>query len=241
MGNGTGLVGVLDRRFYPGVGSHWDDTLFRQRVLEVMRPTDVVLDLGAGAGIIPQMNFRGVARRICGVDPDPRVTANPYLDEGRVGTGEAIPYADGTFDLVVADNVLEHLAEPADVFREVRRVLKPGGRFLFKTPNRFHYVPMIATFTPHWFHQLYNRLRGREAEDTFPTWYRANSDADVRRLAREVGLDVEGVSLVESRPEYLRLSAPSYVAGIAYERIVNATDAFRRFRVLLVGQCRRPY
>jgi hypothetical protein len=31
------------------------------------------------------MNFRGIARRVCGVDPDPRVVSDPYLDEGKRG------------------------------------------------------------------------------------------------------------------------------------------------------------
>ena len=51
----------------------------------------------------------------------------PYLDEGRDGVGESIPYPDASFDLVFADNVLDHLPDPARVFAEVARVLR-GGR-----------------------------------------------------------------------------------------------------------------
>jgi len=50
-----------------------------------------IRDLGAGAGIVEEMDFRGHARRICGIDPDPRVVDSPYLDEGQVGVGESIP------------------------------------------------------------------------------------------------------------------------------------------------------
>jgi len=35
------------------------------------------LDLGAGAGIVSQMNFKGIASRVCGIDPDERVLSNP--------------------------------------------------------------------------------------------------------------------------------------------------------------------
>jgi SAM-dependent methyltransferase len=82
-----------------------------------------------------QMNFRGLAARVCGVDLDPRVVDNPALDEGRVANADRIPYENERFDVVFSDNVLEHLDEPLSVFREVARVLKPGGRFLFKTPK----------------------------------------------------------------------------------------------------------
>ncbi len=112
-----------------------------------------MLDIGAGAGILPQMNFKGEVARICGVDLDPRVVDNPMLDEGRVADAGGIPYDDAVFDMAFADNVFEHLEQPLDVFREVARVLKPGGKLLFKTPNRRHYVPTFARLTPHSVHE----------------------------------------------------------------------------------------
>ena len=101
--------------------------------------------------------------------------SNPFLDEGRVSDAGGILYPDDSFDLVFSDNVLEHLAELQKVFIEVARALKPDGVFMFKTPNKWHYMPAIARVTPHWFHQFINYLRGRAEVDTFPTLYRANT------------------------------------------------------------------
>jgi SAM-dependent methyltransferase len=228
------LTQWLDETFYPNDRGNWDDWHFRDRVIAHITPGRVVLDLGAGAGIVEQMDFRGL------VDLDPRVVDNPMLDEGRVANATGIPYGDAMFDVVFSDNVLEHLVDPLTVFREVARVLKPGGLFLFKTPNKWHYVPTIARWTPHSFHQFVNRRRGRAAEDTFPTLYRANTKADVARLADAAGLAVEAIERIEGRPEYLRTTAATYAVGLAYERLVNATPLLAPLRVLLIGALRRP-
>ncbi len=225
----------MDAKFYPTSARNWDDSLFRDRIIMKLTPESTVLDLGAGAGIVSQMDFRGHAARICGVDLDSRVEQNPFLDEGRVADGQAIPYPDASFDLVFADNVLEHLADPVSVFLEVSRVLKPGGRFLFKTPNKSHYMPLISRLTPHSFHRYVNRKRGRAEDDTFPTHYRANSRAEVARIAAAAGFTVESIELVEGRPEYLRMFAATYLACLAYERLVNALPVLERFRVVLIG------
>jgi SAM-dependent methyltransferase len=136
--------------------------------------------------------------------------------------------------------VLEHLGEPAAVFGELFRVLKPGGLFLAKTPNKWHYMPTIARLTPHSFHAWVNKKRGRHETDTFPTRYRANTPADISRLAAASGMVVENIELIEGRPEYLRMTAVTYVAGWLYERVVNLVPWLSKYRILLVVSLRKP-
>jgi SAM-dependent methyltransferase len=126
------------------------------------------------------------------------------------------------------------------VFGEVARVLRPGGRFLVKTPNRRHYVPLVARLTPHAFHRRFNRMRGRGGADTFPTRYRVNTPGALRRSAARAGLEVERVRLCEARPEYLRFHPLAYAAGWGWERAVNALPGLAAFRVLLVARLRKP-
>ena len=234
------LIKYLDKRFYPDFSSNWDDQLFRVKILDVLQADHALLDMGAGAGIVSHMNFKGIAKHITGIDLDPRVVENPFLNEGIVCDVTATSLPDNQFDVIICDNVLEHIAEAEAFFKEVTRLLKPGGRFLGKTPNKYHYMPLIARLTPYWFHRFYNRIRGREAEDTFPTQYKVNSVKDVYKLAAATGLKVSRVELVEGRPEYLRIFAPLYLIGIVYERLINRFGFLKRFSILLVVDLAKP-
>jgi SAM-dependent methyltransferase len=236
----SALTQWLDRILYPAYDDNWDDKLLRESILRRLEPNMEVLDLGAGAGRVAQMNFRGLVRRVAGLDPDSRVANNPYLDEAHVGRGDRLPFANERFDLVFCDNVLEHVEEPGAVLEEVARVLRPGGWFLAKTPNRTHYMTLAARCTPTLFHRFINRLRGRPVADTFPTLYRINTPSAVQQCAARCGLEVLRVDLVEGRPEYLRFSTPTYFAGWLYERVVNITERLSRFRIVMLLELRKP-
>jgi ubiquinone/menaquinone biosynthesis C-methylase UbiE len=234
------FVDSLDRRFYPQTTDGWDDDLFRERILTYIQPESRVLDLGAGAGLVRQMNFRGKCHSVCGLDPVQEVMKNESLDVAKVGSAENIPWPDSTFDVVFCNNVFEHLPHPERVFSEVFRVLKEGGVFLVKTPNRFHYVTMISAVTPHSFHVFINKIRGRGESDTFSTLYRANSKRRLQELAS--GFEVIEIKEIEGRPEYTRhgVLMMLYPLGIVWERAVNATSFLSKFRVLLVAAFRKP-
>jgi len=199
-------VHALDSRFYPHYADYWDAQIFRDVILGHIRNDSFILDLGAGSGFAKQMNFRGTVGKVCGLDPGPSVLRNPHLDEAKIGSGESIPWPGQTFDIVFAHNVLEHLSEPEAVFREVLRVLKPGGFFLAKTPNRFHYVTLVAQLTPTSFHKFFNQLRGRDDAHTFKTHYRVNSRNAIARLAKKCGFELR--DLLHKQNQSCTLSGP---------------------------------
>lgn len=237
----SNFIKWLDNKFYPNFQNNWDDRLFRERILLRINKNYHILDLGAGAGN-ELMNFRGLVKHVCGVDPNERVLNNPYLDEGRCGFGENIPYDDESFDLVFSSNVLEHLEKPEKVFKEVFRILKPGGTFMAKTPNAWHYVPLIGRLLPHFLHEfvIINFKRTREAHDIFPTFYRVNTTYQITRFAKLVGMTCQQISLIEGRPEYLRFNSATYLIGMIYERLVNHIKLLSKFRVILIAELEKP-
>ncbi|MDJ0826117.1 MAG: bifunctional 2-polyprenyl-6-hydroxyphenol methylase/3-demethylubiquinol 3-O-methyltransferase UbiG [Rhodobacter sp.] len=100
-----------------------------------------VLDLGCAGGFMAEaLDDRGA--RVTGIDPAAEAIAAARAHAGDrairydVGVGEALPYAEASFDAVVCVDVLEHVEDLTRVVAEVYRVLKPGGLFLFDTINR---------------------------------------------------------------------------------------------------------
>ncbi len=102
-----------------------------------------VLDLGCGGGFMAEaLCKRGAV--VTGLDPAAEAIAiaeRHAAETGNTiryltGSGEAIPLASASMDMVVCVDVLEHVANLDRVLAEVQRVLKPGGLFLFDTINR---------------------------------------------------------------------------------------------------------
>ncbi|HEY7901042.1 MAG TPA: methyltransferase domain-containing protein, partial [Caulobacteraceae bacterium] len=165
---------------------------FFTRVNALIEPGMVVVDFGAGRGEAFQgpdtyfarlARLQGKAARVIGIDVDGAIADHPFLDERYIiAPGAALPLADASVDMIVADWVFEHIAEPQAAAAEFDRVLKPGGWILARTPNAAGYVGIGARLVPNRLHtRLLKRLwPGRAARDVFPTAYRLNSPEALR-------------------------------------------------------------
>lgn len=129
-------------------------------------------------------------------------------------------------DLIYSVSVIEHLEQPAPVFAEMARLLKPGGRFLFLTPSMWDYGSVAARVIPNRLHPwIVSKVEGRAEEDTFPTFFRANTHGAVKRLARETGFQVESFRYLGQYPSYLLFNSVLFLLGTAYQKTIE------RFRV----------
>jgi SAM-dependent methyltransferase len=116
-----------------------DFELRRRFLLRETRRGDRALDLGCGAGTFTA-ELAGAGASIIGVEVAEAAiararAAHPGLDFRLVPLDGPLPFGDGSFDLVWASEVIEHIADTERWLTEVRRVLAPGGRLLLTTPS----------------------------------------------------------------------------------------------------------
>lgn len=238
----------FDRNWTPGVrallSKYYADYApdrFAELVLRSVRPSDHVLEIGAGSGTNNEDHFdlHGRVGRYVGVDPVAKVLHNPFLDEAYQARAEALPFANETFDLVFHNYVAEHFESPLACNREISRILKPGGMLLFQTPSRYYYPCVIASITPHSFHEFYIRNfgSGRTAKEVFPTLYRLNDDRTITTQLQSCGFTCD-IQHHGGPPGYLRFNKLAFLAGMLFERTFERR--FPALRQIIIVTARKP-
>jgi SAM-dependent methyltransferase len=177
-----------------------------------------MLDFGCGDGeLVRSAALRGIDAYGCDIDfsqvwIDEDLLAS-LLAENRVRKIEAskrenphlspvasdlyrLPFDDSTFDVVISDQVLEHVSNFTEVVHELYRVMKPGGVFLHMFPPKFSLIeahtnlPLSGAFNPDWWLRLWANIgirnefqRNLSAKETF-TWNRTFLDTCVNYLTK---------------------------------------------------------
>lgn len=162
-----------------------------------------VLDIGCGdAGVLIAFAERGASASGLELDEKSLRRARLRAEEHGVsvqlskGVAEALPYPDGSFDLVILDNVLEHVTDRSRTLAEIRRVLAPDGLLYMVTPKPFsayslwndpHYdlaglVLLPRSWQIHYFERLRGGGEGTYDVGVIPTRWR------LRRLLKAAGL-----------------------------------------------------
>jgi len=223
------------RQRYAEMRSDWQPSshVYRDLVAESLSPQVRQLDLGSGrGGVVEQLHGRAGAT--LGLDPDLgslREHRSPHVVSLAQGRAAALPYADGSFDVVCCSWVLEHLSRPLDAFAEVGRVLAADGLFIFLTPNLRHPLLLLNRALRCTRGRLVDRLYDRAEPDIFPAFYRANTSERIKRLATAAGFERVEIQYI-SDPTYLAFNEPLFRLACLLEHLIP-----RSMYVHLVGVC----
>lgn len=152
-----------------------------------------ILEIGAGGGfLLEELWWRGF-RNLTGSDITSTSLAEMRRREGHIDAigadAESLPFRSRSFDVVISSDVIEHLPQVNSHLSEVHRILRPGGRYLLKTPNRY-----LA--------EAYYRVRGLY---DFHIWHPSMfGPGDLRRLLQGYGFDVTILPVQEFTAAQLR-------------------------------------
>lgn len=225
------------RASYAAAHPGWQPATARYEALVrcYLQRGDRLLDLGCGrGGVLEQLG--PAAARAVGLDPD-----LPSLAEHRlprlpraVAAASALPIASGSLDAVICSWVLEHLPDPLATFREVARVLRPGGAFVFLTPGGASPAALLNRALRPVQARLVPLLYGRTERDTFPVLYRANSPRQIIQAAAGAGLALEHLERIED-PTYFAFHPLLYRLNAALAGLLPASMAEH-----IVGACVKP-
>jgi SAM-dependent methyltransferase len=221
-------------KYYPesrfGGFTDIDGTMvFYYRVNALLQPSFTVLDIGCGRGEyvsdpVPLRRdlrvLRGKVAKVLGLDVDQNAQSNPFVDECRIMKGTAWPVESNAVDLILCDQVLEHIEDIPSFFSETHRVLKNKGFICIRTPNRWGYIACISRLVPNRFHSKFiARIGGkRKQEDIFPVHYHCNSIPKIKTMFKKINLDgvVYGYN---PEPSYLSFSTIFYALGVVHQKM----------------------
>jgi len=203
-------------------GRKFHDALYRDVIRKYLQPGQRLLDAGCGRYMkfCRELSDTG---RVVGMDLESTLeTDNQGAPFGVRGDLSYLPFPSDHFDMVISRSVVEHLEDPPRVFREFCRVLRPGGKVVIITPNKYDYVSLIAAMTPYWLHRaLVSKIFQVPEDDVFPTLYRANTLSSIQKALRSAGFVEKELGTINHYPAYLMFSPVLFRLGILYERLTS--------------------
>ena len=226
---GRGSYYWLKDRIHPD--REYTQLTYARLISEVLTPQTRWLDAGGGHKIIevptPDLELAMVRRVRLAACCDRVIDAIAKHRSISIAVGatlDHLPFRSESLDLITLNNVAEHLEQPREVLAEFARVLAPGGRLIIHTPNISSYPMRIADLgrriLPKPFvMKMIRYMDFREEEDVFPTYYRANTRADLAAEAAAAGLSADKMLLVPARPLFYFV-APLCAAELAASRLL---------------------
>ncbi|HXE04751.1 MAG TPA: class I SAM-dependent methyltransferase, partial [Bryobacteraceae bacterium] len=211
-------------------GRKFFDSRYRELIRKYLRPGQRLLDAGCGRYLRFCKELSDTAH-VVGIDLDTVIETNnqsePFGLRGDLGH---LPFPSNHFDMVISRSVVEHLEDPKLVFEEFCRVLRPGGKVVIVTPNKYDYVSLIAALTPYKVHRaLVSKIFSVPEDDVFPTLYRANTISALGKTLAAAGFVEKEMTTVNHYPAYLMFSPVLFRLGVAYERLTSL-EMFRSLR-----------
>jgi ubiquinone/menaquinone biosynthesis C-methylase UbiE len=220
--------------------------LYAETLRSYLRVGGSWLDMGCGRQVLPdwipgQTSLLATAKLTVGMDyTKESFKGNQQLSNFVVGDIEHVPFAAETFNMVSANMVVEHLEKPAAALREVHRILRPCGYFVYHTPNSKFYITFLASLLPQSVKtRVIGLAEGRSEEDVFPTRYRMNSLKAIYEIAEALGFRVAECHAVNTSSTSDMIFGPFVIVTLVIRRVLQ-WKRLRQFRSNFIVVLEKP-
>jgi len=164
------------------------------------------------------------------------IQKNHDLNARAVADCSNIPLRSASVDLIFCRFVLEHLEDPAAAMREFFRVLKPGGTAVLCTVNVWNPAMWSVRFVPMWMRAAIRSASfGPELGKNAPTFYRANTEAQIRSLLEAEGFRVAPFFYYPTFVWYFRFATPLLLLFTWMNQLLDALGMTRWYGGILVA------
>jgi SAM-dependent methyltransferase len=237
----VGAAQAYEDLFVPALFREW-----APRVADAarLRTGDRVLDVACGTGVLAREAAArvGTGGFVAGVDPSPGMLAvagrlAPQV-EWHEGRAEALPFADHSFDAIVSQFGLMFFTDRLQALREMRRVLRPGGRIAVAVWDRLDRAPGYAAEV-----DLLERLAGRAAADAVRAPFGLGDEDQLSKLFADAGIGPMSIARMRGTARFpnIRTMVEAEVRGwlpavgvtlpeeLIQQILVEAQSVLRRF------------
>lgn len=199
-----------------------------------------VLDIGCGRTAPVLRTLLGKAGRLRGIDCVEFAVQEPGVELIANSFECMTDIDDASVDLAYSRSVMEHVRNVDRAFADLARVLKPGGAYLFLTPNAWDYATIASRLIPNRFHgPIVKIVEGRDPDDVFPAYYRANRMSAITALAQRHGLRVEHMEYLGQYPAYFTFNRTAFFIAGMYERAIRSSRSLHFLRGWILGALRK--
>ena len=219
MAGAPEIQAIIDRDFPPDTHPY---RILERAILCHMDAGDTVLDIGCGSRATNLMQLKGRAKTLIGIDlVDFEVTDSELLLVN-ADLCDMSAVQSGSVDLSYSRSVMEHVKNVRAAYSEINRVLKPGGKYIFLTPNAWDYASIIAYLVPNRFHaRVANMTEGRNETEVFPTFFKSNTYRKISKMAEVNNFELTRFEYLGQYPCYFLFSKTLFHIGSRYEKFLE--------------------
>ncbi len=196
----------------------------------------VILDAGCGKeGIFSKYRSKNIKFPTKLIGTDLYKGDNKLIDEQYVASLTNLPFEDSFFDVVVCEWVMEHVEFPTQALKEIHRVLKPNGKFIFFTPNKNNLLVLLSNIIGNRAKDFLLKLfLGFRDDDLFPLFLRCNTINDVRTHAASANFKISSIKTF-SNPYYFSFNEFALLIATLFNKILINFKVLDPLKVYLLA------